>query len=338
MDRAEFAKRLKSIIIPEGTSSEMLRSLTRPISDAISQMMPDSLFRFRKYNNDSIDAFKNDIIYAVTADKFNDPYDTLARYDIEEIKNAMSSIMNCDALEQLKEWFKQGNDFPEHIKESLPTGMAEAIKTKLISLDSVKTIENRILEIKEQMISSIETLFPVLAETSKRFITIACFCESVLPVLMWSHYADSHQGFALEYNFRPTLEHPMNHVGLFPVIYENERADVSSYIAWEYLFTIGMKAPNPDISASLKNALYKASIWAYEKEWRMIDFSPRDFTNNMPSAIPYEPVAIYYGKHMSFEHKQMLHEIAQEKGIKEFEMYVDYSSPLFEMQYRPVFT
>ena len=99
-----------------------------------------------------------------------------------------------------------------------------------------------------------------------------------------------------------------------------------------------MKAPNPDISASLKNALYKASIWAYEKEWRMIDFSPRDFTNNMPSAIPYEPVAIYYGKHMSFEHKQMLHEIAQEKGIKEFEMYVDYSSPLYEMQYRPSFT
>lgn len=337
MDRVEFAKRLKTLIIPEGSSQEMIHSLTRPISDCISQLMPNSLFRFRRFNKDSFTAFRDGLIYAVTADNFNDPYDTLARYDIEGIKSTMTAIMNCESLEQLKEWFKQGNDFPNHIKQRLPTGMAETIKTKLLSIDNVKPLENRISDLREMMISSIEILFPALSEISKKFLTIACFCESVQPILMWSHYADSHQGFALEYNFRPTLEHPQNSIGVFPVIYEEERADISSYIAWEYLFMMGVRTPNPDIFSSLKNALSKASFWAYEKEWRMIDFSPRDLTNDLPSAIPYEPKAIYYGKNMSQENKQILHKIAQEKGINEFEMFVDYTSPLYEMKYRPAF-
>lgn len=81
MNREEFAKRLNSVIVPEGTSEEDMRKITFPVSEAISQMMPPSLFRCRRCDVDSIVAFKNDIIYAITADRFNDPYDTLVRYD-----------------------------------------------------------------------------------------------------------------------------------------------------------------------------------------------------------------------------------------------------------------
>ena len=63
------------------------------------QMMPNALFRYRPLNNDlknnnqQIDAFKNDALFAVTADRFNDSYDTLVRYDQEEIKTV--SKYNC---------------------------------------------------------------------------------------------------------------------------------------------------------------------------------------------------------------------------------------------------
>ena len=151
---------------------------------------------------------------------------------------------------------------------------------------------------------------------------------------MWSHYANSHKGFALEYNFRPTLEQPIKNVGLFPVVYSEERFDISDYIAWAFLRIIGFPAKMPDISASIKNALWKSDVWAYEKEWRMIDSTPREITDERASTIHYKPIAIYYGRHMSGDDKKKLHELAREKGIKEFEMYLDYSSLKYEMLYR----
>ena len=65
-----------------------------------------------------------------------------------------------------------------------------------------------------------------------------------------------------------------------------------------------------------------------------MDSTPRDITDDKASAIHYKPVAIYYGRHMSIDDKKRLHKVAQEKGIKEYEMYQDYSSLKYEMLYR----
>ena len=45
---------------------------------------------------------------------------------------------------------------------------------------------------------------------------------------------------------------------------------------------IRIRANNPDVTAYLKIALHKSSIWAYEQEWRMIDLTPRDVTDTTP--------------------------------------------------------
>lgn len=334
MDREEFAKRLYSTVIPEGTAPEDMQAMTRPVSEAIREMMPKRLFRYRAFNDRSVGAFENDIIYAVTADKFNDPYDTLVRYDLEGIGKWVNTVMSIETLGQMKTWYAQGWDLPKEVKHILPKEMTDALKVALSSIDDIKDFEERIEETRQRMMSLIETYFPILSETTKRYSTIACFSESIESVLMWSHYADSHKGFALEYDFRPTLERPIKNVGLFPVVYSEERFDISDYIAWGFLRLLGIQAKMPDMSASIKNALWKSDVWAYEKEWRMIDSTPRDITDEKASAIPYKPVAIYYGRHMSSDDKRRLHEVAKEKGIKEFEMYLDYSSKKYEMLYR----
>ena len=336
MDRDEFAKRLYSTVIPEGTSPEDIHTLTRPVSEAIREMMPKSLFRFRTCNKLSVGAFQNDIIYAVTADKFNDPYDTLVRYDLEGVEKWVNTVMNTETLAQMKTWFAQGWDLPNEVNHILTTEMTDVLKVALSSIENqnIKDFEGRIEETRKRMISMIETYFPILSEASKRYSTIACFSENVDSILMWSHYADSHKGFALEYDFRPTLERPIKNVGLFPVVYSEERFDISDYIAWAFLRVIGFPAKMPDISASIKNALWKSDVWAYEKEWRVIDSTPRDIADEKASAIHYKPVAIYYGRHMSGDDKRRLHEVAKEKGIKEYEMYLDYSSLKYEMLYR----
>ena len=334
MNREEFAKRLYSTIIPEGTAPENIQVLIHPVSETIREMMPNKLFRFRAFDERSVDAFENDIIYAVTADKFNDPYDTLVRYDLEGVEKWVNTVMNTETLGQMKAWYAQGWDLPKEVKHILPKEMTDTLKVALLSIEGIRDFEERIEETRKRMISLIETYFPILSETSKRYSTMACFSESIESVLMWSHYADSHKGFALEYDFRPILDQPIKNVGLFPVVYSEERFDISDYIAWEFLRTIGIPAKMPDISASIKNALWKSDIWAYEKEWRMIDLTPRDITDEKASAIHYKPVAIYYGRHMSGDDKKRLHELAKQKEINEYEMYLDYSSKKYEMLYR----
>ena len=336
MNREEFARRLYSVVIPEGEAPEDIQTMTRPVSEAIREMMPKSLFRFRVCNELSVGAFQNDIIYAVTADKFNDPYDTLVRYDLKGVEKWVNTVMNTETLVQMKTWFAEGWDLPNEVNHILTTEMTDVLKVALSSIENqnIKDFEGRIEETRKRMISMIETYFPILSEASKRYSSIACFSESIDSILMWSHYADSHKGFALEYDFRPTLEQPIKNVGLFPVVYSEERFDISDYIAWAFLRIIGFPAKMPDISASIKNALWKSDVWAYEKEWRVIDSTPRDIADEKASAIHYKPVAIYYGRHMSGDDKRQLHEVAKEKGIMEYEMYLDYSSLKYEMLYR----
>lgn len=334
MDRQEYAKRLHAVVLPEGTSQDDRQKVLLPVSEAIFQMMPSSLFRYRCCNERHIDAFQNDIIYAVTANNFNDPYDTLVRYDLEEIKRSVNSIMSCETLEGMKNWFEQGNDLPDEVLQILPKDMTDFLKNVLVSIDDLSILKDHIEETRRQIINNIDTYFPILTEMCKRYSAMACFSESITSVLMWSHYANSHQGFALEYDFRPTLAQPIKNVGLFPVIYDEERMDVSLYMAWSFLWLLGIKANNPDDTAYLKIALHKSSVWAYEQEWRLIDLTLRDVTDTTPAQIQYKPKAIYYGQHISREHKAELHAIAQKKGIKEYEMYIDYTSPVYEMKWR----
>ena len=255
-------------------------------------------------------------------------------YNLEEIEKGVNVAMSVDTLTQLKSWLSQGNDFPDILKQFLPEEMMASYKKNLMMVDDFNTMEGYLQELKHKLISSIETLFPVLSEASKKFSTVACFSESIKSILMWSHYADSHKGFALEYSFRPTLEEPIKNVMIAPVVYQEERLDISSYIVWAFLLILGIRINNPDISASIKNALYKSSDWAYEKEWRLIDSTPRNFFDTSASAIPYKPAAIYYGRNMTLENKRMLHEIAQKNGVRDFEMYIDYSLPKYEMRWR----
>ena len=72
-----------------------------------------------------IDAFEKDAIYAVTADSFNDPYNTLLRYDMEGIWQYVDSVMSMEGLEKLKAFFAQGNDLIDEVKMKLPRGSVE---------------------------------------------------------------------------------------------------------------------------------------------------------------------------------------------------------------------
>ena len=298
-------------------------------------MMPQSLFRYRKCDEERINAFENDTIFMVPPDWFNDPYDTLVRYDFEGIKKYVDTIASVEGLEQLKSFYEQGNDFPDELKRSFSKEYWDSLKEHVLNTSDFRSIESQIERNKQQLLALVSLYFPILSSFGKRFSHVACFTEDVQSILMWSHYADSHKGFALEYDFRPTLTNPLPRVGLYPVIYSEERYDASVYLTWA-LFTInGIKSMNPDIGASLKASLFKSKLWEYEKEWRMIDPGPHDLLNSSSTSIEYQPKAIYYGTNIPQDKLAQLHQIAQRKGIREFEMFIDYGASKYELKFRP---
>lgn len=335
MNRTEFAKILNSLVVPQGTPAEEVNSKVCPISEAAFQMMPKSLFRYRAFNDRTLEAFEKDIIYAVTADKYNDPYDTLVKSDIDGIKAYLRKAFSVETLANLKAYLAQGNAMPEAIVQSNPNAQWDQIREKVLEVEDFSDLEEKIEETLKQASLSIDILLPIIAESAKRFSTYACFCESVDNMLMWSHYADSHRGFALEYDFRQTFSSPIVNTVLLPVVYSEDRLDASAFMIWAYLWVIGIRVSSPDTMAHIKVALNKSISWAYEKEWRMINVLPRNPFDQAPTVIEYQPVAVYYGSKMPLDFKRRLHEIAIRKGLREYSMAVDYYSTKYVMKSMP---
>ena len=158
-------------------------------------------------------------------------------------------------------------------------------------------------------------------------------------MLMWSHYADSHKGFVLEYdplkfftynNCKNCTEFEkceyIHLIDIFPVLYENERYDITEY-AVEALhrqcfysesenvpFTVG------DTLFTMKVLMQKNPVWAYEKEWRLRYLCKKNRDSGNFVSIP--PAAIYLGSEMADINKKILRGLAAEKGIDVFEMAV----------------
>lgn len=336
MDRTEFAAILNSIQIPEGCDVETLQRTVKPISHALVEMMPDKLFRYRNCSEMSVEAFENDKVYALTADMFNDPYDMLLRFDIEAVKNMFNSLLSNESFYRLKNVLGKGKTLPDIVKQNFDQENISQIKNIVLSITNDSEIDSFVSNRRNEVMDMVDLYFPLLATfVNKRTATISCFSETIKSVTMWSHYADYHKGFVLEYDLRPTLSNGIPNVGIYPVIYDDKRYDGTQYILWEFLRMLGVKLPNPDTLSYIKCALHKSSQWEYEKEWRLIDSNLRDnIISENKTWVSLKPTAIYYGTNISSDNKNRLHSIAQGKNLKEYNMYIDYAFDKYEMRYR----
>lgn len=81
--------------------------------------------------------------------------------------------------------------------------------------------------------------------------------------------------------------------------------------------------------------LHKATEWAYEKEWRVIQKQTDGLNQSKVNSFEMKPIAIYYGNRISPINKKLLHMLAQKKGINEYDMIIYPASPKYEMKYDP---
>jgi len=147
-------------------------------------------------------------------------------------------------------------------------------------------------------------------------IGVLCLCESPDNILMWSHYADEHRGICLKfdgyYEFFAQAQ---------KVVYPPTRHPVNPF----------RDSPKQQMAASV---LHKYERWAYENEWRIVDYLQG------PGARPFPPnslVGIIMGASISPQneltvrrwHATRTHCLTLERVVA--------SKDTYEMKIEPVF-
>ena len=164
---------------------------------------------------------------------------------------------------------------------------------------------------------------------------------------MWSHYADNHRGFCIEYDLSELKEktvlnfednhfysEPENFInerlntaikgGLFPVIYSSQRVNFPTTRLLKFKREeVGTQQYQNDIDILLyKTFIIKSTNWSYEKEWRLIldGKIPDHFENKIP--FPYIK-RIYLGCMMDSQTMATMIEIAKELNVEVFFLTMD---------------
>ena len=166
---------------------------------------------------------------------------------------------------------------------------------------------------------------------------VTCLSERMDSPLMWSHYANKHFGFCLEYDFTHTMvkRYPdlnMAKIMLLPVIYSEKRPLLSrvltnSKIMLPYYKT--GKMPIEVVESIVYGLLFKSLDWSYEREWRIIGMDMEKPTMKLPSARK-----VFLGANMEESARTRVIEIAKKKHIPVYQMML--SSDRYKFEYYKV--
>lgn len=341
----KFHELFYSTILNEFMDPTVHMAKLNEIKSLAKEITPTSVYRYRKISDFSLSDFDKDIISLAPAELFNDPYDALIRIKKENFENIISNSVKSENLQ------KNIDNFSSMIKN---LNVVDSEKDRLNDfIEKIKEIpETEIQRIIENNQKLIDDLFFLSKQIALIYLKttpkIACFSEDISSILMWSHYADSHKGFALEYNLKdynskcdvclsPCTDKHSEF--FFPVCYSDERFDLTpfvTYIANHEIYSTNLDKPLIPIDDQfiiIKALLNKSNEWKYEKEWRMMSFSNSKVSRHN---ITLKPTAIYLGVDVSEINKKILKNLAKEKGIKIYKMYIDIESTEFKMTYKEI--
>lgn len=221
------------------------------------------------------DLFANNRFYCSSPITFNDPFDCNPIIDHSGTDKDWRKILKMDA------------------KKHHPEYSGKQIYAKISDFNrSRKNSPNLLREFEEDLVEKIRRQFGVV-----------CFTELSNSILMYSHYSDSHRGFAIEIDTSDEklitgMLQPVRYVAERPVYNVMTASDDDNYIAF---------------------ALTKAEIWAYEREWRLASFpipnSDGDkLVGGAGSYLVFDPdivIGVIFGCQMCDDDKEVVRSFAK---------------------------
>ena len=165
-------------------------------------------------------------------------------------------------------------------------------------VDNYKILNDALIKIRNSMNLAIASVFKV-----------ACFCEEPTNILMWSHYANKHTGFCVEYDFKALFEKFDFDQSFCPVVYSKKRVSV---VAPNKIKKNFYKGYDSNIIYCMDSVFTKSNIWSYEKEWRKVVMNQKDI-DEFNDCLKISKV--YLGANISSSNKKKILDICNEKGI-----------------------
>ena len=229
---------------------------------AMTNNRPNRLYKYRAFNNLTLDMLVSDNLFFADPSTFNDPLDT---------KPSVESDLDPQALEALVRRMVEQRVHAEM------TANAQAIKYR--GAKTIAHIDRLACTHADQLIAEVQynstnpdyeneeyalkSLFgdeierELLRRYGKGIVSLA---ERANCPLMWSHYADQHKGLCVGYSI------PDDGIsGLHEVEYGGSRLIEASAIA---AMLEGDTAAQRRVDAAFLTR--KAPDWHYEREWRLI--------------------------------------------------------------------
>jgi len=295
--------------------SEFKRStVTAPRTEKAQSLkeinLPKCLYKYRTVNTHSLTNLQNDTIWICSPEEYNDPYDCLFKISESDVvaaahKNLLPDFIKLFKLDRyvprdLVKSARLSSDPIKSVIDGLPSGLEFPSNADPVKMQQFTSMQ--IPKIVKDMIEFVHSI--------RNAIKICSFSELNNSILMWSHYANYHKGFCVEYDIQKL---PPSHAlrrNMYPVVYSAKLFDLTRWS--EKLVRTGGKEFNPVLAILAMMRKYKD--WRYEREWRFILVEPRK-ASDRAMEVP-RPSKIFLGSRINDTDRAKLIDICVEKGIE----------------------
>jgi Protein of unknown function (DUF2971) len=280
--------------------------------------LPETICRYRKDSAYSRGNLKDDTLWLCSPAEYNDPFDCQTKLIISSVESAL-------ARTSVRKFFtkKLRLSVLDAPPPKLERRIGESIETYAMRL--VEQYRQKLPASAQGRVSLMSDRFAravaeVAAEARPQFgmfrgLTKACsFSERNNSILMWSHYADNHQGFCVEYDIHKLSEAHEFRRTLCPIIYANHLYDSTPlFVDW-----IEKSRSDWNEFLPLLAFVHKAEDWSYEREWRLLFVRQKVVPDHAWSAPT--PARIFLGARMKETAKKEIRELIGGKSIETHQM------------------
>ena len=236
--------------------------------------------------------------------------DEAFKHSLNICANMLPRIMEKISSEEMLCISSAGARFEDYARANGINEDADEVGLAMLLVQKLCPEQNEAVENVQRQINNMDCK---LAKKMKNLFLIGCLCTSYKNRLMWSHYADSHKGFCIEYDFSKPKEEFLSKLPL-PVFYSESRP----LVPWKAAIDNSVENMEEASEELMMGLLTKDKAWEYENEWRILIGATEDSELVMPKVS-----CIYLGASIEKDNRAKVVNIAKRRNIPIKQMKVD---------------
>lgn len=278
--------------------------------------LPLRIYRYRRDTDYSRAELQDNTLWLCSPDNYNDPFDCMTKISLERVEPALIRGL-------IRQFFTTQLGLTEFdIRSSFEPLIGKSKESYLRRVvASYRDFVPRNSPVFDSAFQRLKVALPNFADEAKRKATmfreltkVCSFTECNNSILMWSHYAENHHGFCVEYDLSAIPDDHTFRRTLHPIIYSQQLYDSTPLVEkWIEGPRMGFNPFFPMLPF-----VHKAQEWSYEREWRLLFVTPEPVPNHTWSAPT--PSRIFLGARMSDSARKRIHAVIGSSPIEIHQM------------------